>query len=88
MYRIMLGAIGVAVLACSLSSLYAEPAEREPYGIDLEGFAFPYPVGLMSLVNGGEPLRMADMDALRQGRTAGPPCFSMAAISRRAIGRR
>jgi pimeloyl-ACP methyl ester carboxylesterase len=39
----------------------AEPA-REPYGIDLEGFAYPYPVHLLPLVNDGEQLRMAFMD--------------------------
>jgi pimeloyl-ACP methyl ester carboxylesterase len=40
----------------------AEPAPREPYGIDLEGFAYPYPVNLLPLVNDGEELRMAYMD--------------------------
>jgi pimeloyl-ACP methyl ester carboxylesterase len=42
----------------------AEPAQREPYGIDLEGFPFPYPypVNLLPLVNDGEQLRMAYMD--------------------------
>jgi pimeloyl-ACP methyl ester carboxylesterase len=40
----------------------AEPAQREPYGIDLEGFAYPYPVHLLPLVNDGEQLRMAYMD--------------------------
>ena len=40
----------------------AEPAPREPYGIGLEGFAYPYPVSLLPLVNDGEQLRMAYMD--------------------------
>ena len=40
----------------------AEPAQREPYGIGLEGFAYPYPVSLLPLVNDGEQLRMAYMD--------------------------
>ena len=40
----------------------AEPATREPYGIDLEGFAYPYQVNLLPLVNDGEALRMAYMD--------------------------
>jgi proline iminopeptidase len=40
----------------------AEPASREPYGIDLEGFPYPHPVQLLPLVNDGEQLRMAYMD--------------------------
>jgi hypothetical protein len=31
----------VGGLSCALA---AEPAAREPYGIGLEGFAYPYPV--------------------------------------------
>jgi hypothetical protein len=27
----------------------AEPAPREPYGIGLEGFAYPYPVSMLPL---------------------------------------
>jgi pimeloyl-ACP methyl ester carboxylesterase len=40
----------------------ARAAEREPYGIGLEGFAYPYPVNMLPLVNDGEQLRMAYMD--------------------------
>jgi hypothetical protein len=40
----------------------AEPATREPYGIGLEGFAYPYPVHMLPLVNDGEQVRMAYMD--------------------------
>ncbi len=50
------------LLAPSTAALAAEPAQREPYGIDLEGFAYPYPVHLLPLVNDGEQLRMAYMD--------------------------
>jgi len=32
---------------------------REPYGIGLEGFPYPYPVRMLPLVNDGEPVRMA-----------------------------
>ena len=46
----------------STAALAAEPPPREPYGIDLEGFAYPYPVNLLPLVNDGEQLRMAFMD--------------------------
>ena len=38
------------------------PTPREPYGIGLEGFAYPYPVNMLPLVNDGEPVRMAYMD--------------------------
>ncbi|MGA7805714.1 alpha/beta fold hydrolase [Bradyrhizobium sp.] len=57
-----------ALLRCALLILpvaaanAAEPAPREPYGIDLEGFPYPYPVDLLPLVNDGEQLRMAYMD--------------------------
>src|SRR5215813_2828468 len=70
MYRIVLGAICAAVLACVSAPAYS--ADREPYGIGLEGFPYPYPVNLMPLVNDGEPLRMAYMDvapAQPNGRT-------------------
>lgn len=46
----------------SIAASAAEPAPREPYGIDLEGFAYPYPVNLLPLTNDGEQLRMAYMD--------------------------
>jgi pimeloyl-ACP methyl ester carboxylesterase len=71
MYRIVLGATCAAVLACASAPAY--PADREPYGIGLEGFPYPYPVNLMPLVNDGEQLRMAYMDvapAQPNGRTA------------------
>ena len=62
MRPIVLGAIGAA-LACSLLTVHAAaPAEHEPYGIDLEGFSYPYPVNLMPVVDDGEQLRMAYMD--------------------------
>jgi len=40
----------------------AEPATREPYGIGLEGFAYPYPVSMLPLNNDGEQVWMAYMD--------------------------
>ena len=52
--------LGFTLLALSLAS--AQAADREPYGIGLEGFAYPYPVNLLPLVNDGEQLRMAYMD--------------------------
>jgi pimeloyl-ACP methyl ester carboxylesterase len=50
-----------------------EPSKpREPYGISLEGFPYPYPVNMLPLVNDGEQVRMAYMDvapAQPNGRT-------------------
>ena len=63
----------VAVFASSFTpAIAAEPAPREPYGINLEGFPYPHPVNLLPLVNDGERLRMAYMDvppAQPNGRT-------------------
>src|ERR1700738_660223 len=53
---------GVALLALPFSANAAEPAAREPYGIGLEGFAYPYPVNMLPLINDGEQVRMAYMD--------------------------
>ena len=49
------------LLALPFPSAHAAD-QREPYGIGLEGFAYPHPVGLLPLVNDGEQLRMAYMD--------------------------
>lgn len=74
MRRILLGVISTAALFIGLSlACAAEPATaREPYGIGLEGFAYPYAVSLLPLVNDGEQLHMAYMDvapAQPNGRT-------------------
>ena len=60
MKRLLLSAL-LAALPLSLAHA-AEPIAREPYGIGLEGFAYPYPVNLLPVVNDGEQLRMAYMD--------------------------
>ena len=54
--------ISTALLALPIAAKAAEPAAREPYGIGLEGFAYPYPVSMLALNNDGEQLRMAYMD--------------------------
>lgn len=62
-----------ALLALAPTVAPAAEAPREPYGINLEGFPYPYPVGLLPLVNDGEQLRMAYMDvapAQPNGRVA------------------
>jgi pimeloyl-ACP methyl ester carboxylesterase len=70
------GAVAAALAAMPLLSAAAAEAERpfarEPYGIGLEGFAYPYPVSMLPLVNDGEQVRMAYMDvapASPNGRT-------------------
>jgi pimeloyl-ACP methyl ester carboxylesterase len=60
MKRLLLSALFVTL---PLGATYAaEPVAREPYGIGLEGFAYPYPVSMLPLVNDGEQVRMAYMD--------------------------
>src|SRR6266478_3859994 len=71
MNRLCAAALAGALLA-SLSAP-SGAADREPYGIGLEGFAYPYPVSLLPLTNDGEQVRMAYMDvapARPNGRTA------------------
>lgn len=65
----------VLFMLLSLGTANAQDAAnkpKEPYGIGLEGFAYPYPVNLLPLVNNGEQVRMAYMDvapATPNGRT-------------------
>jgi pimeloyl-ACP methyl ester carboxylesterase len=70
MKRVVLSAL-LAILPLTFANA-AEPTPREPYGIGLEGFAYPYPVSMLPLVNDGEQVRMAYMDvaaATPNGRT-------------------
>jgi pimeloyl-ACP methyl ester carboxylesterase len=60
MNRVLIPAL-VALLVPPFA-LAAEPTQREPYGIGLEGFAYPYPVSMLPLSNDGEQVRMAYMD--------------------------
>ena len=72
MRRIAAALIATLFLCLGLSTYAAEPAQREPYGIGLEGFAYPYHVNMLPLVNDGEQIRMAYMDiapAQPNGRT-------------------
>jgi proline iminopeptidase len=55
----------------SFAPTHAADTPREPYGIDLEGFAYPYPVSLFPVTNDGEPLRMAYMDIGASGQPNG-----------------
>ncbi len=74
MQRIVCAAVSAAslILLPSIAAHAAEPAAREPYGIGLEGFAYPYPVSQLPLNNDGKQVRMAYMDvgpAQPNGRT-------------------
>src|SRR6267154_1423214 len=73
MQRIFFHLISAALIALpSIPAHAAEPVQREPYGIGLEGFAYPYPVSMLPLVNDGEQVRIAYMDvapAQPNGRT-------------------
>src|SRR5260221_11998376 len=60
MKRLSVAMLFATLLAYSLP--IANAAEREPYGIGLEGFAYPYRVNMLPLVNDGEQVRMAYMD--------------------------
>ena len=60
-------ALGLGLIAPAFS------CAAEPYGIGLEGFAYPYPVSMLTLPGEGQTLRMAYMDvkpaAAANGRT-------------------
>src|SRR3954467_13674774 len=66
MRMMCVGAVAAALAGIPLLSAAAAEAEqpfaREPYGTGLEGFAYPYRVPLLPLVNDGEQVRMAYMD--------------------------
>jgi pimeloyl-ACP methyl ester carboxylesterase len=64
MNRVFVAALyaAAAILLPSIAARAAETTARAPYGIGLEGFAYPYPVNMLSLVNDGEQVRMAYMD--------------------------
>ena len=69
MKRILVSALYAALLACTPA--IAADTPREPYGIDLEGFAYPYPVSLFPVTNDGEQLKMAYMDVGASGQPNG-----------------
>ena len=60
-----------AVLTLPFIPARAADTPREPFGIDLEGFAYPYPVSLFPVSNDGEQLKMAYMDIGASGRPNG-----------------
>ncbi|WP_407154989.1 alpha/beta fold hydrolase [Bradyrhizobium sp. STM 3557] len=74
MNRLVLGALCAALLVTSsMPSRATDAPPREPYGENLEGFPYPYPVHLLPVANEGEQLQMAYMDVAPgqpNGRTA------------------
>jgi pimeloyl-ACP methyl ester carboxylesterase len=68
----LLGSALLTVLPLVTAHAQQPAAAKEPYGIGLEGFAYPYPVHMLPLTNEGEQVRMAYMDvapATPNGRT-------------------
>ena len=58
------------IAAFALALAVAVPSlarAAEPYGIGLEGFAYPHPVSMLTLSEGDDPLRMAYMDVKPAG---------------------
>jgi pimeloyl-ACP methyl ester carboxylesterase len=74
MTRLVLGALCAALLVTSsMPSRATDAPPREPYGENLEGFPYPYPLHLLPVTNEGEQLQMAYMDVAPtqpNGRTA------------------
>src|SRR6202171_5315813 len=60
-FRRWISAAALVILPVATANA-ADAAAREPYGIGLEGFAYPYPVSMLPLTNDGEQVRMAYMD--------------------------
>jgi proline iminopeptidase len=58
-------------LALLVTPAIGADAPREPYGINLEGFAYPHPVSLFDVTNEGESLKMAYMDVGASGQPNG-----------------
>lgn len=85
---LLLASALLALLPLVSAQAQQPAAAKEPYGIGLEGFPYPYPVNMLPLVNNGEQVRMAYMDvapATPNGRTV---LRCMAATFRRATGPR
>lgn len=60
--RLAAAALCAVLLAAPAAAQTTDTPSREPYGINLEGFAYPYPVKLFAVGNDGERLQMAYMD--------------------------
>ena len=61
----MKNVFGTLLFLASLSALNVHAqtnAAAEPYGIALEGYAYPYPVQMLPIIWEGRSLRLAYMD--------------------------
>ena len=61
----------VFLLSMALTLLPALSWAAEPYGIGLEGFAYPYPVSMLAVPSEGDALRLAYMDVKPVGTANG-----------------
>src|SRR6267142_5596330 len=61
----------IALLSLGLSLFATSLSAAEPYGIGLEGFAYPYPVSMLAVPGEGETLRLAYMDVKPTGPANG-----------------
>jgi pimeloyl-ACP methyl ester carboxylesterase len=61
----------VFLLSMALALLPVLSWAAEPYGIGLEGFAYPYPVSMLALPTEGDALRLAYMDVKPVGTANG-----------------
>jgi pimeloyl-ACP methyl ester carboxylesterase len=61
----------ISAFALGLALLAGGARAAEPYGIGLEGFAYPYPVAMLSVPAENETLRMAYMDVKPTGQANG-----------------
>jgi pimeloyl-ACP methyl ester carboxylesterase len=68
MKKLPVAAVSLALLILS-GPIYA--SAEEPLGIGLEGFAYPYPVHMFVIPEGGERLNMAYMDVPPEGDSNG-----------------
>ncbi|QCK84592.1 alpha/beta hydrolase [Phreatobacter aquaticus] len=66
------------IAALAAGSATAQPAApREPLGIALEGYAYPFPVAFLPLTMEGRPVRMAYMDVAPTGAPNGQTVLLM-----------
>jgi pimeloyl-ACP methyl ester carboxylesterase len=68
--RRLLGAILWVIASCAVAA-EPTPASREPLGIAMEGYDYPYPVKYFDLKIEGQDLRMAFMDVRPSGEEKG-----------------
>lgn len=61
--------LSLLLAACLVSLAAAQPPAREPLGVALEGYSYPYPVKFFPLKIDGQDLRMAYMDVAPPNET-------------------